>query len=58
MKRVIFALGFCAILSGCGMSQKDLRAVNDLLEKSKEADCQTIHNYLGLIQNEVQKKLK
>lgn len=58
MKNLIKALAFGVLLSGCGMSQKDLRAVDGLLEQAKTANCDTIKQYLAVIQTEVQKKIK
>ena len=53
----LFVIG-TLILAGCGPSQKDLRTIDNLLEKSKTADCDTIHSYLGKIQEAIQSKIK
>jgi len=45
------------LLSGCGVSQKQLKDMDSLLEKSKQADCSTIRFYLNAVQQEIQKKI-
>ena len=42
-----FGLIALGMMCGCGASKKDLRALDDLLEKSKYADCVVIHRYLN-----------
>ncbi len=54
----ILLVTLAVILTGCGPSKKDLLVVNDLLEKSKTVDCETIHSYLDKIQEAIQSKIK
>ena len=56
--KTITIVGLALLLAGCGANKKALRQADDLLEKSKTADCETIREYLNLIQVEVRKQLK
>lgn len=58
MMKKIATVGLLLLLAGCGANKKALRQADELLEKSKTADCQTIREYLGLIQAEVRKQLQ
>lgn len=58
MNKLFMIVGFGIILAGCGASQKDLRTIDNMIEQSKSADCETIRGYLDAIQTEVRKKIK
>ncbi len=58
MKKLFFTFASLLIFSGCGPSQTDLKNINSLLEQSKTVSCDEIHEYLGIVQAEVQKQIK
>lgn len=49
-----------ALLAGCGVSQRELKkeafkSANDLIEQAKKTGCESVKDYLGLIQNALKK---
>lgn len=58
MKKLLFTL-VALTLVGCGASKRQvLKDTSDLIEKSKQADCETIHAYLNQIQVAIDEELK
>lgn len=57
--KTLMILAATAMLAGCGgLSQKQWRAMDDMLYKAQTADCATVQMYIGIARTEVQKKLK
>lgn len=58
MIKKLMLLVFAGVaLSGCGVSQGQLRDFDQLLTKAQEAPCDEVKAYLNLVQIEVKKKL-
>ena len=51
-------IGLSLALSGCGISQKQLRQIDGMMNVAKNADCETAKQFIGLAQKELQKKIK
>lgn len=60
MKKYLI-LGAAFFMTGCATAKKDqiaaLQFVNDKIEQSRTADCDTIHAYLNTVQAAVQDAL-
>lgn len=57
MKKLLAGVCLVAALSGCGMSQAQLKTVNALLEQSKTVGCDEVHALVNQAQAEIGKKL-
>lgn len=52
------SLMLATLTSGCGPSQKQLKEMDSLLEKSKDASCLTIREHLSAIQAELKRRIR
>jgi hypothetical protein len=56
---LLFYLSTLLSVSGCaGLSQKQWRELDSVLEKAESADCYSVQMYVSILRNAVKDKLK